>query len=187
MQVELEIFERSKTSKCDSKQLRRAGYIPAIIYSKGQPGKGLSLKKEAIDELLRKTEKGFLSTTVCVLKDASGKTVRALIKDIQYHVTTYAVLHIDFIELQQDSRVEVKVPIECLSAVDCIGVKGGGYLRQVMRHLPVRCLPDRIPHSLKVDVKDLDLRQAKRVADLVLPEGVVTLVKPQDVVVSIVK
>ena len=187
MQVELDIFERAKTSKNDAKQLRRAGNIPVVIYSKGQAAKAAHVKKEAIDAVLRTVEDGFLPTTIFLLKDASGKVSKALVKDIQYHVTTYAVLHLDFIELQQDHIIEVKVPIQCVGAVDCVGVKGGGYLRQTMRHLLVRCLPDYIPYRFELDVKELDLRQARRVADLQLPAHVMTLVKPQDVIVSVVK
>ena len=192
MQVELDIFERAKTSKDgvkqnSAKQLRRSGNIPVVIYSKGQPAKAAFVSKEAVDTVLREVEEGFLPTTTFNLKDESGKVSKALVKDIQYHVTTYAVLHIDFIELQKDHKIDVKVPIHCLGTVECVGVKGGGYIRQVMRHLPIRCLPQYIPYKFELDVKELDLRQAKRVEDLRLPEHVTTLIKPQEVIVSIVK
>lgn len=186
MQVEIEIFDREQAQK-SVRQLRRSGYIPVVIYSKGTPSRTAFVKKEAIDTVLRNIEEGFLPTTIFQLKNESGKTSKALVKDIQYHVTSYDVLHIDFLELQNDHIVEVKVPIRCLNTVECLGVKGGGYIRQVMRHLRIRCLPSYIPTCFELDLKELDLRQAKRVEDLKLPEHVVTLIKPQEVIVSVIK
>ncbi len=71
-----------------------------------------------------------MPTTVFTLSDGK-KERRAIIKDIQYHLTTYHVSHIDFEELVDNVPVSVKVPVNCIGVADCMGIKFGGFLRQV--------------------------------------------------------
>ncbi len=99
----------------------------------------------------------------------------------------YSVIHLDFEELHSDVPVTVKVPIEMTGVVDCIGVKLGGILRQVIRHVKVRCLPKDIPSCFYLDVKSLDLRQSRRLNDLEIPETLRPLVDLNEVAVLIAK
>jgi len=80
-------------------------------------------------------------------------------------------LHLDFEELKPDTVVSVKVPIECTGVVDCVGVKLGGVVRQVIRYVKVRCLPKNIPSVFQVDVKDLSINQSRRLNDLTTTDG----------------
>lgn len=168
-------------------QLRREGYIPYVIYSKGQESKtGVVLRTE-VEAALRSVRPGFLPTTQFSLKDESGQVQKAIIRDIQYELTTYVVIHIDFLKLDENVPVEVKVPVEFVNPVDCIGVKLGGFLRHVLRHIKVRCLPAHIPTHFDLDVKELGIRQNRRVKDLVIPAGVTCLTGAEEIVVSVAK
>jgi len=187
MEVEVELIPRVIKSKGATKALRRQGTIPCVVYSKGTVGPNCAVSKVAIDTVLRELETGFLPTTIFILKDASGKKRRAIIKDIQYKVTTYEVEHIDFMELIDDVKIDVKVPLQCLGVIECVGIKAGGYLRQVKLHIPVRCFPKDIPSHFEVNVQDVDIRQTRRLSDVKIPARVIPLMKPEDVVVTIVK
>src|SRR5438445_8839691 len=99
MEVEIEMFPRNAKNQGETKVLRREGKIPCVLYSKGAVGENGFVNKEAIDTVLRELEFGFLPTTVFSIKNKSGKNCKAIIKDITYKVTTYEVLHIDFMEL----------------------------------------------------------------------------------------
>lgn len=187
MDQEIQISERSAKTKGEANKLRRELQIPVCIYSKGQAAASASCGQVAFQTIMRSLQPGFLPTTIFALKDAKGKTRRAIIKDIQYHPTTYEVLHLDFQELHDDTLVDVKVPIECLNQVDCTGVKLGGYLRSLIRHLKVRCLPKNIPSHFEIDVRDLGLNQYRYVSDLKMPKEVRSLVKPTEIIVSVLK
>jgi large subunit ribosomal protein L25 len=178
--------ERKKTSKGDVARLRRDGRIPYVLYSKGrQPELGSFVKAE-FDAILRSLQQGFLPSTVFSLKDGS-KERKAIVREIQYHPSTYEILHIDFLELNKDIPVEVKVPVEFVNSVDCIGAKLGGYLRHVKRHLQVRCLPKDIPSHFDIDVKDLGIAQSKRVRDIAIPKNVTCLLQQDESVVTVAK
>jgi large subunit ribosomal protein L25 len=184
--MKLAVKQRVSEKKKDIKEIRREGNIPAIIYSsKSQPEK-LIVTGAEFGAILREMKPGQLPTTTFELSDGK-KERRAIIKDIQYHLTTYNVSHIDFEELVDDVPVCVKVPINCVGVVDCMGIKLGGFLRQVVRHVKVECLPKNIPAEFLVDVKDLGIRQSKRLKDLVMPQGVKPLESLEEVVVVIAK
>src|SRR5579863_5176447 len=176
MFMKLAVKQRVGEKKKEVKDVRRDGNVPAIIYSlKSQPEK-LIISGVEFGAILRGMKPGQLSTTVFTLSDGK-KDRRAIIKDIQYHPTTYSILHMDFEELMDDVEVSVKVPIHCVGIADCVGIKLGGFLRQVVRHVKVKCLPKHIPTEFIVDVKDLGIRQSKRLKDIALAAGVKPLQK----------
>lgn len=186
--MKLQMAERKTDRKSDAKKLRRAGEIPAIIYAHDHTnGVPIAVKSSEYTSLVRQVQPGRLSTTVFTLTDSKGKERKALIKDIQYKVTNYDVIHLDFEELQKDVPVIVKVPIEFTGVVDCIGIKLGGNLRQVIRYLRVRCLPKDIPASFEVDIKNMNLGESRRLADLDIPKNVRPIADLNEIAVTIAR
>ena len=185
--MKLKVSTRAAQKKSESKQLRRAGRIPAVIYSRGKEASNLALDNNELSALVRQVQPGRLSTQVFELVDENGKERCALLKEIQYHPTTYDILHLDFEELIENLPVNVKVPIECTGVVDCVGIKLGGVLRQVIRHLKVRCLPKDIPAAFVLDIRSMGQRETRRLKDLEIPQSVKPLVDLNEVAVAIVK
>ncbi|KIC74788.1 50S ribosomal protein L25 [Neochlamydia sp. EPS4] len=186
--MKLNVTKRTAGKKSSSKQLRRAGQVPAIIYKRGnEQADNIALNISEFNALGRQVQPGRLSTNVFTLVDENGQERRALLKEIQYHVTRYDVLHLDFEELVDDVQVNVKVPIECTGVVDCVGIKLGGVLRQVIRYLKVRCLPKDIPSAFVLDIKNMNQRETRRLADLNIPESIRPLADLNEVAVAIVK
>ena len=184
--MKLAVKERVSEKKKDIKEIRRDGNIPAIIYSsKSQPEK-LVIEGTEFKTALRQMKPGQLPTTIFTLSDGK-KERRAIVKDIQYHLTTYIVSHIDFEELVEGVPVNVKVPVNCIGIADSIGVKLGGFFRQVVRHVKVECLPEHIPAEFIVDIRDLGIRQSKRLKDIAMPAGVRSLASQEEVLVVIAK
>lgn len=185
--MKLKIEKRSAERKSDSKSLRNTGKIPAVIYNRGKASEPIAVDAAEFDTIMRNLKKGRLPTTKITLVDESGKEKTVLVKEIQYHVTTYRVVHLDFEELIDDVKVKVKVPIECIGEVDCVGIKLGGVLRRVIRHLRVQCLPKDLPEYFQMDVKTLGLKEVRRLADMKIPEGVRPLMDLNEVAVVIAK
>lgn len=184
--MKLTAEKRVIAKKSDIKKTRRDGKIPAVVYSQGKTSQLISLNGAEFGAVLRQMKPGHLPTTTFSIM-VDGKETKAIIKDIQYQLTTYQVSHIDFEELISDVPVNVKVPIQCVGVADCAGIKLGGFLRQVIRHVKVECLPKDIPAEFIVDVKDLGIKQSKKLKDLVMPKGVKPLAKLEEVVVVVAK
>lgn len=177
---------REKDKKRDSKRIRRSGDIPAILYAPGKPAEMIQIDGREFATLLRKIKPFHLSTTKIAI-DVNGKARTVLVKDIQYQPTTYNVIHLDFEELFDDIPINVNVPINCVGAMDCVGIKLGGVLRQVIRQVKVRCLPKFLPESFDVNVKDLGIKQSLRLSDIRIAKEIRPLAKLEEVLVVIAK
>jgi large subunit ribosomal protein L25 len=97
------------------------------------------------------------------------------------------VIHIDFEILDDKIQINVNVPIEFTGVADCVGVKLGGVIRQVIRGLKVRCYPKDMPSSFQLDVQNMSMRDCKRLKDLDIPNTVRPLKALSEVVVVIAK
>lgn len=185
--MKLEVKPREAEKKSETKKLRREGFIPAVIYVRGKPSETIALSATDFGAYLRKIPSGRLSTTVFTLADEKGRTRKALVKGIEYNITNYNVVHLDFEELLEDVKLNVNVPIECVGVADCIGVKLGGVPRNVIRNLRVSCYPKDLPSYFELDIKDLGLFQSKRLSDLNIPSSIRPLADLKEVAVVVVK
>lgn len=185
--MKLQIQKRSGEKKSEVSKLRRAGSIPAVIYHKGQGAESISVLASDYNAAVRQVTPGRLSTTVFNLVDAGGKARKAILKEIQYHPTSYDILHMDFEELHDNVPVNVKVPIECTGVADCVGIKLGGSLRQVIRKVRVRCLPKDIPAAFTVDIRSMNVKDVRRLRDIEVGQTVKALGNPKEVAIAIVK
>jgi large subunit ribosomal protein L25 len=185
--MKLKFYKRPTEKKSQTAKIRRAGDIPASIYLKGKDAEPIAVRSGEFSSLLRSVVPGRLATTVFTLSDESGKERKAIIKDIQYNVTNYQVIHLDFEELHDGVTVKVKVPIELTGVAESLGVKLGGAIRQVIRGIRVACLPKDIPVCFKLDVRDLVQNQVKRLSDLQFPEQVRPMADLKEVAVVLVK
>jgi len=185
--MKLNYTVREACSKGESNRLRIAGSIPAVLYSKSTDAKHIAVGKSEFEAHLRSLQPGRLATTRFALHDGNGNPINAILKDIQYHPTTYNVLHLDFEVLHDDAEINVRVPIELVGTADCVGVKLGGVLRAVKRGLRVRCLPKDIPEAFYMDVRTLAARQSRRLKELDIPANVKPLDDLNEVAVIIAK
>ncbi len=186
--MKLAVEKRVSGKKGETNRLRKNGHIPAVMYGANEPGISVQVKADDFKAILRNMKPGLLSTTVFELTEhGHHKNRKAVIKDIQYHVATYDVEHIDFALLHEDKPVTVNVPIQMVGVADCVGVKLGGFLRQVIRTLKVSCLPKHIPQELVVNVSDLNVAQSKTLADIAVPAHVRPVAKMSEVAVIVGK
>ena len=185
--MNLTYYKRAADKKSTLNKIRREGNVPASIYIKGSDAETITVKGNEFSSHLRAVRPGFLPTAIFSLVDADGKVRKAVIKDIQYHPTTYQVLHLDFEELLDNVQVNVKVPIEFTGEAESQGIKLGGALRRVIRHVRVRCFPKDIPSFFTLDVRDLGERQARRLKDIQFPDTIRPLADLNEVAAVIVK
>lgn len=174
--MKLEVHKRETGKKGIANKLRRDGYIPAILYGFNQAGAPIHVKADEITAVLRNMRPGLLSTTVFELHEGAAKK-KAIVKDVQYHVASYEIVHIDFMQIAEDKPVTLNVPVRMLGSADCIGVKLGGFLRQVVRSVKVSCLPKDIPQELTLDVAALNVGESKTLADIGISSKVRLLTK----------
>jgi large subunit ribosomal protein L25 len=185
--MKLQVSKRAVAKKSEVKAIRREGNIPAVVYIRGKEGETISVNGTEFNALLRQVQSGRLSTTIFELDEKGAHKRRAVLKEITYDPVSYQVIHLDFEELNDKNPISIKVPIELVGLVDCVGVKLGGVLRQVIRSLRVRCLPKDIPAFFQVDIRNMGINEVKRLSDLGIPETVRPLIDVNEVAVVIGK
>jgi large subunit ribosomal protein L25 len=179
--IKLDAKVRSLSGKSAAKRLRREGQIPAVAYGKAIDSVPLSVSPKGVIEIL-KSERG--KNTVIELGVEGAQNITALLRDYTVHPISRSVLHADFMEIKLDQPVDVEVPFICKGKA--AGVVVGGILRQVYRHLPIRCLPELIPTLIEHDVTALNLGDHVKTSDLTLPEGVSVRLPPDQTVAGVV-
>jgi len=168
--IALNAFPRTLGRRAGCKTLRVSGRVPAVIY--GKHSKPQSLEINILD--IRDAVHGASSENVLLNLTVQGdpKPGRlAIIQEIQRHVLSKQVLHVDLHEVAEDEKVILSVPVE--SVGEAVGVKtGGGTLEHVLFKLKLRALPKDLPEALVLDVSHLEIGQAIHIGDIKPPPGV---------------
>ena len=152
---------RSETGKGATRQLRRSGRLPAVVYGRRDETQSLTLDTQELVRLLTEIR---AATTVIDLEVGSEKPRRVLIREIQRHPFRAELLHVDFFEIRADVKIKVQVPLRLEG--EAYGVEMGGILQQIRHELEVECLPNEIPPDFKVDVTDLDIGNSIHISDV---------------------
>ena len=161
---------REDTGKGASRRLRRlAGEIPAIVYGgKKDPAKITLIHKDVMKAL---ENEAFYSHIIAM--DIDGKSEDVIIKDVQRHPAKLLVLHMDFLRVSKNTKLQTRVPLHFINEEACIGVKqSGGLISHSMTELEIMCLPKDLPEYLEVDMAEVDLGQTLHISDIKLPKGV---------------
>lgn len=179
MSLSINAVARTQEGKGASRRLRNEQLVPAVIYGGDVAPQSISFKD---NELLKAVgTPGFLTGLVEVSVD--GKAEKVLVKALQRHPATGAVMHMDLQRVQEDKAITTRVPLNFINAAQSEGVsKQGGRLTIESKLAEVRCLPANLPEALIIDVIDGQLDQIFHLSDVTLPEGVelISLLKGED-------
>ena len=173
---------RTTRGKGAARRLRNGGQIPAVAYGKGlAQAMSLAVTPKDIISVI-KSERG--PNSVLSMKVAGAPDLLVMIKDYTLHPVLRTLEHVDFVEVKLDRAVDVEIPLVAFGKP--IGLASGGIVRQVYRTVPVRCLPDRIPLKIEVDISALDIHESMPTSALPLPEGVEVRLAPEQTVIAVV-
>ena len=174
--------KREATGKKASKLMRKEGLIPCNLYgeTKGQNGLPEALSFAASFAELRKAV--YSPHVFIVNLNIDGKERKAIIKELQFHPTTDALLHVDFFEVNETKDITVGIPVNLTGHAQ--GVRDGGRLNLSIRKIDVTAPYKNIPEKLDIDVTDLQLGKAIKVGQLQF-EGLKLATSPEVVVCSV--
>ena len=167
--VSVTVDKRSEAGKGPARRARASGKIPGVFYGPNQ--------REAIT--LQVDEKEF-AKKIAVLEGSALiqfdslapelKSRMVLLREVQSHPVSGAVLHADFYEVDLTKKLEVTVALHFTGKA--IGVEAGGILQPIVREITVKCLPTEIPAFIEVDVSELGIHDSIHVEELKVPERI---------------
>jgi large subunit ribosomal protein L25 len=159
----IEVSPRESFGKNESRRMRRAGKIPAILYGAGKDPVPLIVDPVQIERILH-SESGA-NTLFRLGLAGTEKQRHVMIKDYQVDPVKGQLMHADFVRIRMDEVIEVSVPVRIIG--EAVGVKlDGGILEHVTRSVDISCLPTNIPEHIDIDVTNLKIGDSIKVSDV---------------------
>jgi len=173
---------RDRAGKGSSRELRRQGRVPAVIYGGKEEPTPIHVEAK---ELVRQLGTGHFMNSI-VMIDVGGKQVRTLPKDVALHPVTDRPLHVDFLRLAKDAKIHVAVPVVFVNEDASPGLKKGGVLNVVRHELELVCESDKIPDEIHLDVTGLDVGDSIHISHVALPQGSASAITDRDFTIATV-
>ncbi len=175
----LEALERTEKN---TKKLKKESYIPAVLYGDGIKNMNLQVKKSDFVKTYAKTKQAAL-----IDLSVAGKEYKVIIKDVQKDYIKDDVIHIDFMKVNMDKKVKVKIPLNFVGVSNAVK-NLGGVLSKNLEEVRIMCLPGDLMESIDVDLTKLEkLRDAIRIKDLDLPESIQVLNSKEELIVNVLE
>jgi large subunit ribosomal protein L25 len=177
----LSVEPRTERGSREARRLRRAGYVPGVLYG-GSHDDPVALKM-GVRELRRLLADG---SALFDVKIGAEKSVPAILKDRQNHPVRDEVLHVDFLEVRLDEKITATVAIELEGVEEAPGVTEGGVLDQVTREVSIEALPTDIPERIVVNVSHMDMGDTLTLSAVAVGPGVELLDDPDETTIATV-
>ena len=179
-QLVLSAETRERGGKGASRELRRNGRVPAVVYG----GKEEPLMIHVEEKLLMKQlmTGHFMNSVVMI--DVGGKQIRTLPKDVAFHPVKDRPIHADFLRISKDAKVNVAVPVVFINEEASPGLKRGGVLNIVRHELELVCDSDKMPDDIQIDVTGYDVGDSIHISNVTLPKGSESAITDRDFTIA---
>jgi large subunit ribosomal protein L25 len=148
---------RTESGKKATRQLRSQNLVPAVIYG-GKTEVNFSAPTSAFKSIVYTSEFMFAEIKV------DGNTYKCILKDLQFHKVSDALVHLDFLELVEDKHVIATLPLKYTGTP--AGVKAGGKLVLKIKSVKIKTLPKFLRENIEVDITNLELNENIRIENI---------------------
>ncbi|QZH74855.1 MAG: 50S ribosomal protein L25/general stress protein Ctc [Erythrobacter sp.] len=178
--LELSAELRERAGKGASRELRRNGRVPAVIYGGKEEPTTIHLEAK---ELVKRLGTGHFMNSI-VMIDIGGKVHRTLPKDVAFDPVSDRPIHVDFLRLGKDATITVSVPVVFVNEEASPGLKRGGVLNVVRHELELVCDADRIPGEIEIDVTGTEVGDSIHISAVTLPAGSESAITDRDFTIA---
>jgi large subunit ribosomal protein L25 len=177
---ELKAEARERVGKGSSRELRRNGFIPAVIYGDKQDPIAIALNT---NEVTKRIHAGGFMTTVATI-DVNGDKISVLPKDYQLDPVRDFTMHVDFLRVSGNTEVSVEVPVHFVNEEKSPGIKVGGVLNIVRHEVELLCPASDIPEFLTVDLTGAKIGDSLHISAVTLPKGARPVITDRDFTIA---
>ena len=172
----LSVEVRTRTGKGASRQARREGKVPAVLYGHGAEPQHLELNAREFAAVLRNS-----GANAVLSLDMGGAEQLALTKAITVHPVKRTLTHLDLIIVRRGEKVNVEVPVHVEGEA-----ASGTLVTQDATTIEIEAEALSIPESLTVSVEGVEEGTQILAGDVTLPAGVLLISDPEMLVVNVV-
>ena len=175
--------KRTETGKKASKLIRKEGLIPCNLYGEKRDDNNLPEAMAFVAPFTELRKAVYTPHVYVVNLNIDGKEHKAIIKELQFHPTSDALIHADFYEINENKAITVGIPVNLTGHAQ--GVRDGGKLQLQIRKINVTAPYKNIPEKLDIDVTSLELGKSIKVGSLSFDD--LEIATPKEVIVCSVK
>jgi large subunit ribosomal protein L25 len=168
------------TGSSSSRRLRSEGHIPAVVYGRGMDPISISVDRRE----LRAAVSGSSGLNTILDLTIDGEMYPSIIKDVQRHPVRLNIEHLDFIQVDLNAQIVVRIPIHLTGTAKEVN-DNSGLIDQIMTEVEISTTPRNIPDEIVYDVSDMDMDSTITVADLAMPNGVTATSDPESAVITV--
>ena len=155
--IEIIGYNRANLGKKNSKKLREEGNVPCVVYG-GNEQIHFHSPMILFRDLVYTPGANFVKLNI------EGVEKDAILQDIQFHPVSEVILHADFLELQENKKIRMDIPVKIIG--DSPGVQQGGKILIRIRKLSLMAYPKNMPSFVEVDISELQLGKSVSVETL---------------------
>lgn len=182
LEININGQSREVIGKKASRDARREGLVPCNIYGEKKNADGAP-EAETFVVPFSELRKAVYTPNVYVVNiNLNGVVRQAILKEMQFHPVSDALLHVDFYEITPEKEITVGIPVKLNGLAQ--GVRDGGRINLSIRQIKVTAPYTAIPEILNIDVTSLELGKSIKVGELSF-EGLKFATSPEVVVCSI--
>jgi large subunit ribosomal protein L25 len=174
----IDVEKREEFGSRTSRRLRKTGRVPGVVYG-GSDGESISFSADA-----RELRRVLVGAGALIDLKVGGDTKPVIVKDTQLHPVRGELLHIDFLQVRLDEKIQTTVPLVVEGQEESPGIKEGGVLEVPTHLLNIEALPTEIPENITVDVSGLGMTETMHLSALTAPAGVTFLDDPEETIVA---
>lgn len=131
------------------RRLRKSGFVPAVLYGKGQESLPLQVLMKDFSKIYQSAGESTL-----VYINVGDKTYPTIIHDISRDALNDEFLHADFYKVRLDEKIKAMIPVVFENEAPAVKDLSGIFVRNV-NELEVEGLPQNLPHEIKIDISGL--------------------------------
>lgn len=174
--------KRNDLGKKASKLIRKEGLIPCNIYGEAKGENGLPVAMSFVAPMAELRKVVYTPHIYVVNLNIDGEEHKAVLKELQFHPVTDALLHVDFYEINETKPITIGIPVKLNGLAQ--GVRDGGRISLSIRKINVTAPYRAIPEQLDIDVTNLGLGKSIKVGSLSF-EGLKIATSPEVIVCSV--
>ena len=171
---------REGTGKGTARALRREEKIPAVIYGDKKDPVTITLDDK---EITLEYHKGHLYTTLIDIT-VNGKKELVLTRDVQTHVVTDDIQHVDFLRVSAKTKIAVDIPVHFINEDKSPALEDRGIINTVRHTVELYCKATEIPEYIEVDLEGKEYGDAVKLSDAKLPEGATPVIADRDFTIA---
>jgi large subunit ribosomal protein L25 len=176
--TKLSLNARDPEGSRTARRLRRSGEVPGVIYGgDGEPS------HFSVDARILRNTLAHAGAVLDISLDG-GTSAPVLVKELQRHPVRGEIMHVDFIRVNMNEKIQTMVVVELVGGEAAPGVVHGGVLAQETREVSIEALPGDIPDAITHDVSAMEINETLTLAGITVPDGITLLDDLEETVIA---